>query len=299
MKKKVDFFIVGAPKCGTTALAEYLNATQQVFIPPIKEPHFFCDEWKEFQRVKSIDDYHSLYEKSNGRLCGDASVWYLYSKKSAGNIRSYNQDAKIIIMLREPVSAMQSLHSQLLYSGREDVSDFIKALELAPERERGRNLPKNCIISEHLFYKDVYSYEKQVLRYIDTFGVENCKIIVYEDFFKNVEGGVADVAQFLGLDLEAINGISFEKVNSNRVHRFPWLAHFVMRPPGIVGEIKEWVKNLPFLRGRPILRPVYKMFSKKQKRPPVSEPDIISLKAEFKEVNLKLNRATGVDISKW
>ena len=299
MHKKVDFFIVGAPKCGTTALVEYLNATNEVFVPPIKEPHFFCFEWPEFQRVRTFDEYHALYDRSGNKLCGDASVWYLYSKESAKNIKNYNDEAKIIIMLREPVAAMQSLHSQLLFSGREDVNDFTKAVNLESERSKGNFLPKNSIVNEHLLYSEVYSYEEQVSRYIELFGEENCKIVLYEDFFKSVESGLTDVMSFLGLNLKSAEGVELKKVNSNRVHRFPRIAHFVMRPPGFLGVVKEWLKNTSLMKRRPIMRPVYRFFSEGRKRRSIDSSQISLLRKGFEEKNIKLKDVAKVDISKW
>ncbi|WP_421722091.1 sulfotransferase family protein [Alloalcanivorax xenomutans] len=264
MNRKVDFFIVGAPKCGTTALAEYLNRLPSLFIPDIKEPHYFCTDWPVFRRVRTERDYHLLYSHNSKKIKGDASVWYLYSRDAAENIKKYNPDAKIIIMLRRQVDAAHSLHSQLLFSGREDLESFADAWSAQKERKEGKRVPGNSIVREHLLYHDVYDYYGQVKRYFDVFGKEQCLVIKYEHFFANIEEEFNRVLDFLGVKESYSYG--FERINQNRRHRAPGLAHFLMRPPGFLGRIKEIIKKLPFLKGKALLRGFYKKMSTPQSR---------------------------------
>jgi hypothetical protein len=293
----VDFFIVGAPKCGTTALADYLNQTKSVFIPEIKEPHFFCKEWQDFRRIKNTVDYERLYRKAAGKLCGDASVWYLYSRTAALEIKEYNKDAKIIIMLRRQADAAHSLHSQLLFSGREDIESFEQAWEAEEDRKRGLRIPNNSLVTEHLFYSKVYDYKPQINRYFSVFGRENCLVLVFEEFFSDPDEGFKQVLDFLGVD--EIPEVDFRAVNKNRVHSHPKLAHFLMRPPGILGKIKEFIKSLPFFKGRPVLRRFYAFFSKKKTRNILDkdfEEDVMSL---YREPNRDLLRALNKKDTLW
>lgn len=170
MSSKVDFFIVGAPKCGTTALSAYLNRLDSVYIPEIKEPHYFCTDWPEFRRVNNSKDYQKLYKNASEKLKGDASVWYLYSENAAAEIKAYNKNAKIIIMVRKQCDVVASLHSQLIFSGRENVKSLGSAWRAQEERREGKRVPKNAIVKEHLIYKDVFDYPKQIDRYIENFG---------------------------------------------------------------------------------------------------------------------------------
>ena len=105
---KVNTFIVGAPKAGTTSLHYYLNQHADVSMSSVKEPNFFSSKEVEslFYNSKCIDDsndYHGLFSKEKRQIIGEASVSYLYYEKVPNRIHDYNSEAKIIIMLREPV----------------------------------------------------------------------------------------------------------------------------------------------------------------------------------------------------
>ena len=101
---KVDFFIVGAPKAGTTSLYHYLDEHHDICMSSDKEPNYFSDEELQQQdmyygksRVETLDIYHSLFdEHSESKIKGEASVSYLLK---GHKIKKYNPNAKIIIML--------------------------------------------------------------------------------------------------------------------------------------------------------------------------------------------------------
>ncbi len=131
--KKPDFFIVGAPKCGTTSLYHYLAQHPDIFTPTIKESYYFCPDITakihNKPKVNSLEEYLSLFEDSHGKICGEASVLYLVSEVAAQKIKDFNPNAKIIIMLREPVSLMYSLHSMKVANGQMPVKDLKLAIE--------------------------------------------------------------------------------------------------------------------------------------------------------------------------
>ena len=290
MEKKVDFFIVGAPKCGTTALAEYLNQVEGAFIPEIKEPHFHCVEWEGFRRIKSEKEYSYLYKNAKNKKCGDASVWYLYSERSASIIKEYNQDAKVIIMIRRPFDAAVSLHSQLLFSGREDEIDFVKAWKLQDARKRGEGVPKNAIVPEHLLYRSVYDYSEQIKRYYSAFGRDSVKVIFFEDFVDNTENIFLEVCSFL--NLEYVGNLAFERVNSNRYHRYPKLMLFLMRPPQPLRYFKEFLKR-NILKNKPFLRGFYKKMSVKKERNNIEGSEKENIEQEFSQVHKDMAEMFG------
>ena len=142
---KPSFFIVGAPKCGTTSLCKYLEQHPDIFIPSIKELYYFCTDSTGKKRANTLEEYLSFFEGGKGKLCGEGSVWYLFSKEAASEIYKFNPEAKIIIMLREPVSLMYSLHSMHLANGsNEDILDFKLALEAEEDRKQGKRIPEKC-----------------------------------------------------------------------------------------------------------------------------------------------------------
>ena len=110
--KKPNFFIVGAPKAGTTSLYAYLSMHPEVFMPStIKEPDYFSHKailaqnlYYNTTHVTNLEEYLDLFSLANGeKAIGEASVSYLYYQEAARNLYDFNPEARIIIILREPV----------------------------------------------------------------------------------------------------------------------------------------------------------------------------------------------------
>ena len=118
--RKPDFFIVGAPKGGTTAMNAYLGQHPEIFIAERKELHFFGTDLDFSSPRITQEQYLSCFsEVQNEKRVGETSVWYLYSKQAAVEIKKFCPSANIIIMLRNPVDMLYSQHSQFLYNGNE------------------------------------------------------------------------------------------------------------------------------------------------------------------------------------
>ena len=162
--KRPNFFIVGAPKSGTTALSEYLRGHPSVFMASPKEPHYFATDMDQYRSISEPDDYFELFARANPQhlAIGEASVWYLYSTEAIGNIRNYNKNSKIIVMLRKPVDMIYAMHSQHLVSMGEDEPDFEKAWKLEAQRRAGNKLPKGILHRENLYYSQIAAYGSQL-----------------------------------------------------------------------------------------------------------------------------------------
>ena len=106
----------------------FLSKHPNVFMSPRKEPHYFCDDFPGLLGCASLDEYLALFEEASADhvAVGEASVWYMYSKVAVKNILKFNPDAKFIIMLRNPVDLVYSMHAQSLNSVDENVKDFEK-----------------------------------------------------------------------------------------------------------------------------------------------------------------------------
>ena len=139
---KPNFFIVGAPKCGTSALYEYLGAHPEIFMSPYKEPHFFGSDLQQRWRPTKSQYFSCFAKARDEKRVGEASVHYLYSKCAAAEIKEFCPEARIIIMLRDPVEMLYSLHSQSIFSGNEVINDFEEALEAEADRKLGRRIPR-------------------------------------------------------------------------------------------------------------------------------------------------------------
>ena len=237
--KKPDFFIVGAPKCGTTAMNNYLSEHPEIFIPNIKEVHFFG---RDLDITKgALRDERSYIELFSGatteKRLGEASVWYLYSKTAAEEIYDFNPDAQIVVMLRNPADMLYSQHSQFLYNGNEDIEDFGEALAAEPERKAGKRIPKSAHLVDGLFYSETVRYAEQIERYFERFGRENVHIILYDDFRADLPGTYRNLLRFLGVQDDFTP--EFAVVNPNKRARSALLRNFVQEPPESIKRLSR------------------------------------------------------------
>jgi len=230
---KPNFFIVGAPRCGTTALSEYLRGHPNVFMCHPKEPFYFATDFPQYasSNVKTEKQYVELFSKANENqyMIGEASAIYLYSEKAMQNIRKFAPEAKIIVMLRNPVDLVSSMHSQLLYSRDEDVIEIQNAWELSSERKQGLKIPKLCRDRKILYYDEIAKLGSQLERLMKIFPNKQIKIIFSEDFFKNTKDVYQEVLNHLGLPDD--ERADFQKINQNKHHKLGWLANVTQHPP--------------------------------------------------------------------
>lgn len=232
--KGPNTFIVGAPKTGTTSMYEYLRNHPQVYLPDkIKEPHFFgsdlsIDRKRWELTCKNKEHYFSLFADAQAEpVIGEASTWYLFSEKAAEEIARFNPDSRILIMLRQPVDLMYSLHGHFLWDGNEEVTDFERALALAPERAAGRHIPRSAHLPQGLQYRQVIDYPSQLKRYFDHFPAEQIKYLIFEDFVEDPASAYLSVLDFLGIEANALP--DFTRHNSAKTSNNPPLKRFFKR----------------------------------------------------------------------
>lgn len=200
---KPNLFIVGAPKCGTTSLCHYLGQHPDIFFSKQKEPLFFCTDHvhREPWRQNDPERYLALFEPgADRRWRGEGSVWYLISQAAPRRIRAYSPDAKIIIMLRNPIDMAVSLHAQFLFSGNETIPDFAEAYAAQPIRARQRRVPWRAHMPAGLQYTEIGRYAPQVEHYLEIFPHDKVKVLIFEDFFADLAGSFRDLLEFLEVD---------------------------------------------------------------------------------------------------
>jgi hypothetical protein len=204
-RRAPDFFIVGHPKCGTTALYEMLRRQPGIYMPALKEPQFFAEEMRVGARPEhlpdTLEEYLALFDGARvDELLGEASPSYLRSHTAAGAIAELQPDARIIAILREPASLLRSVHLQFVQAAIESEHDLRKALALEPERRQGRNLPRHGFWPLALQYSEHVHYVEQLRRYHAAFGSEQVLVLIYDDFRADNEGTVREVLRFLGVE---------------------------------------------------------------------------------------------------
>jgi hypothetical protein len=234
-----DFFIVGAPKCGTSALTDYLAQHPEVGMCAAKETHFFAGEdyWGPFgafrgDRPPTRAAYLGLFAGTErARRRGEASVWYLYSATAPRSIVAFAPDADIVVMVRSPWEMLPSLHSQLVFIGIEPERDFARALALDAERERGGGPPGFPSAS----YRAAAAFGEQLGRYLDAFGSARVHVVVYERFREDPAGVYASVCGALGVDPGFVPDLRV--VNPNTEARSHAVNRLLIRPPRALRRI--------------------------------------------------------------
>lgn len=200
--RKPDFFIAGAPRCGTTSLYSYLRQHPQIHVSVHKEPHFFGRDLTPLPgAIRDEALYLALFAGAGDRRrAGEASVHYLSSRRAPFEIRDYAPAARIIILLREPVAMACSLHALYTRSGNEELATFEAALEVEPERREGRRIPAGAYFPEGLLYTDEARHAAKVERWLEVFGREQVLCILFDDLVRDPAAVYRRALEFLGVE---------------------------------------------------------------------------------------------------
>lgn len=200
LKKFPNFFIVGAPKAGTTSLYSYLNKHPEVYMPlTIKEPDYFSHEeilkqdlYYNTTHITSKAQYEALFSGvGTQKAVGEASVSYLFYPGAAKKIHDFNPSAKIIIILRDPVERAYSHY----------LMDF--RLGLIKDSFEEVVFRKSSSRYAKMYYQQVVllgEYGDQVKRYINTFGNSQVKILLYDRLKAKPEYLMKEIFSFLEID---------------------------------------------------------------------------------------------------
>ena len=223
-----DFFLVGAPRCGTTALSRYLADNPQVCFSRPKEPHYFA----LLAPDASLDDLETAYlsrhfahHHAGHRATGEGSVSYLYSPHAIERILAVNPDARFIAMLRNPLEMLPSYHLRMLFILCEDVEDFAAAWRLQDARARGEHVPRHCIDARLLLYREVARYGVQIERLYRVAGRERCHVVVFDDLARDPAAVYREVLKFIGVDDDGRT--MFKRRFPSRIYRYRWLQELL------------------------------------------------------------------------
>jgi len=307
---KPNFFIVGAMKGGTTSIYRYLHMHPQIFMCPIKEPHYFCkdfdaikfyDEYSKSAKdhlkkilsgkketswgaiVQDWDDYLQLFEKADGaKAIGEASVGYLYSKVAASKIKEKIPDAKIIMILRDPVKRAFSHYLMGLRVGYAANKSFIEAVE-----NDFYLMEKGWGVSR--LYVECGLYYEQVARYLDVFPGRDVKIILHDRLTQDTGAVINELFEFLAVDTDfkvdltkRLNTAKIPLKSLTSILSNPKTRNFCSRmTPSFM---KDGVKKIVFTS---------------KDLPKLRDDDRVKLLPYFREDIKKLAKLLKVDLSKW
>ncbi|HEY1449637.1 MAG TPA: sulfotransferase [Solirubrobacteraceae bacterium] len=285
-RRAPDFFIVGHPKSGTSALYQMLRTYPQIHMPR-KEPSFFVPElwpprWPKY--ANGIEDYLAFFSGASAdQLIGEATTSYLWSEGAAQRIAAVQPDARIIAILREPASFLRSLHLQFIRSNVETECDLRKAIELERERGEGKRLPPNSTRPQALVYSEHVRYVEQLRRYEAAFPREQILVLIYEDYRADNERTVREVLRFLDLEdvpaPELIEANHASGVRSPRIHEL--VRSLYMGRSGIARPAKAAIKAITPQRLRK--RAVGTVTRMQRSEPPAADEQLMrELRIRFK-----------------
>lgn len=272
-----NFFIVGAAKAGTTSLHNYLKQIPSVYMSPTKEPRYFASTKDQYFDIPMNYDkkrYLALFDQVKDEIAiGEATARYLSDPKSDKLIHEVVPDARILITLRDPVEKAFSFYLMLSQSfENRSFHDVI-----------------NCEKSSKMYsltklYLDSSYYYEHVKRFQETFGKDNVKVLIFEEWVKNPLDTINDVLKFLGVDYHVENLVR-ESYNPFKAPRGTF-AKFLMSNR-IIRKIT--FDLIPF-QGQIFLK---KVVTKNAKKPSLSDEDRKDCEGFFKEDVKKLEGLFG------
>jgi len=190
-KKWPNFFIVGAPRAGTTALYNYLNAVPEIYMSPVKDPGYFIpNDFRGFTEQTYIELFKNV---KNEIAIGEASAGYLANSEAPKRIKEKSPSAKIIITLRDPVGRTFSHYLNWKRTGKIKIS-FEEVVEKFLDKNNNDEQLERMI--------HVSMYYEQVKRYLEIFGKENVKILIFEETVKDIKNTIKKIFKFLEVQAE-------------------------------------------------------------------------------------------------
>lgn len=295
--KRPNFFIVGAPKCGTTALSEYLRRHPSVFFSDPKELHYFSEDFNAHRMIRDLATYDAMFARARAEhsRIGEGSVLYLYSSVALERIRAFDKDARIIVMLRNPIEVIPALHQQYLAALYEDEPNPERAWLLQDERAQGRHIPRLCRQPELLAYRRIGLFGEQMERLWRIFPRDQTLVILFDDFVTDTRGVYLRVLNFLGLEDDG--RVEFPRINEAHV-LYPGLrAWLVRRTPVCLRNLMSRLRFTRYGRGIPSLAD--KLLKKPQAREVISPAFRAELVSAFSADIARLGSLIGRDLSEW
>ena len=285
--KKPNFFIIGAPKCGTTSLAAWLAQHPQVFMSPRKEPHHFNTDMKNhLTRPRSMYERLFAGAKDSHIAVGEASTWYLYSDVAVPNILEYNPDARFIVCLRNPVEMAPSLHEQCRFAAHEHIADFAAAWALREERHHGRAVSFWCREPKQLSYGRACLLGSMLERLYERVPRQNVLALLLDDMRGDAGREYRKALAFL--DLMDDRRRDFPVENAAKEPRFIFVQH--------IARLGYWVKlRTGITRSYGLAR----MNTRPRPRVPLAAGLIREVEEYYRADIAKLEALLGRDLSHW
>ncbi|WP_114752524.1 sulfotransferase family protein [Pleomorphovibrio marinus] len=300
--RKPNLFIIGSVKCGTTSLFNFLQESEDVFFPKQKEPHFFIQNFQCFpfsgpddlcfyeRYAKNIEEYEKLFlNAGNNKIVGEASTMYLSVPSTAHRIKEYNPEAKIIAVIRDPVSRAYSHFLHHVRDGTAFTKDFSKWIEMEESGKLNDWAPHRRLI-------EIGMYGKHLRQYFDCFDRTQILVIKFDDLIGSPSSTLINVCEFLNISSK-IARIKLQKHNASGMPTNPAFHN------AYLGSLRFIRRNLPWLSYSPLgkLRKKFDQYYRnKFLSKPVLQGELKSKLAEIYSHDIDITESiTGLDLSNW
>ena len=238
-----NFLILGAAKAGTTALHQYFQQHPDIYMTPSKETNFFAYEGKDVDfkgpgddgintfSITSLEKYQAEFSGvTHETAIGEACPLYLYEPNAVDRIAEYIPNAKLIVILRDPVERAYANFLHLVRDGRETVDSFDAALQNEESR-----LQKSW--EWFWSYSQIGFYGQQLQRYYDRFGAEQIQVYLFDDFKKDPLGTMQQMFRFIGVD-DTFSPDMSERPNKSGKPKNAFLHQLLTKPNPLKAALK-------------------------------------------------------------
>jgi hypothetical protein len=297
-----DFFIIGAPKAGTTALHAALAAHPSLFMSSVKEPKFFLTDGPPPSRGGGPGDiqtyrehiwrrpeYEALFAAAPpGALRGESTPFYLYSQAAQERIQALIPHAKLIVILRDPVERAHSNWTHLWSAGLEPIGDFVHACAEEDARVAAG-------WADFWHYRRLGKYGEQLENLFLRFGREQVFILRYRALIDAPAQALDDICQFLGVHAGIIGHVPKQNVTA---HPSPSLSHVTMSK--LVRGAAAATRHLPGTTGTTLTKPLERFLQQNAgTRQPLSWDQRQELLPYFEDDIRLLERTTEAYFGDW
>lgn len=303
-----NFFIIGAAKSGTTTLYHRLKQHPQIYMTPIKETNFFAFEGEklDFTGVKvtesinsynkeiitDISSYRQQFDNVNQEIAiGESCPSYLYIPKAAENIKRYTPQAKLIVILRDPIERAYSNFLHNIRERTEYYDDFLQAIDAESWRVKNGWWWGFHYVQTSLYYE-------QLKRYFDIFDESQIKVFLFSQLKNNYKSLYSDIYKFLeveGVELIETQSNLKKKYNSTGIPTSRLLDNLI-KDDSPVKRIYQLLIPSKSIR--------QKITAKVNLLNPLIKPDITleireKLLPLFRQDTLRVQNLIQQDLSKW
>lgn len=295
------FFVAGVPKAGTTALHVALASHPDIFMSPVKEPKYFLvdgppphrggpgDARTFRQFVWRREDYEALFDAAPSHAPrGESTPFYLYLPQAQERIRRSVPDARVIVLLRDPVDRAHSNWSHLWSAGLEPERDFLRACRLEDQR---------AAAGWALFwrYLDLGRYGEQLEALYSRFPREQVLPVRYRELRDSPIAVLDRICTFLGVETGRIATIPAENVTTQASNSPRNRAISALLRSGSTVEHRLpaawWPRVDSFLSGH--------LQREQRPRQPLTDEQRAALVRHFADDVRRLERLTGESFAAW